>query len=330
MNHNLSNPLVSLVIPAYNRAEMIGETLQSIAAQTYTNWECIVVDDGSEDDTIERVKTYVNIDQRFKLFERPAHHKAGGSGARNFGIDKADGKYLVFIDSDDLLDPNCLLNRVQNFESAPQFDFLVFRTRYFFEKIGDCEHAVGKDPEKITDFLSEFLKYSLPWDTRGPIWKKSTLEKLNYFDEQLDRLQDVDLHTRALKSGMKFRYYDIADTYYRGNSAEVKLDPSYFALKVLPSFYSYYQKVFNDLEMLYLPDLQQGIMVTFKKYFLAQAKRNAKSIHRYITDISNSGMISKKQKNVLRYMTLCYSNNLDKIIGNRNLIRLANKVYYNS
>jgi len=329
MNHSPSNPLVSIIIPAYNRADLIGETLDSIHDQTYQNWECIVVDDGSADDTKKRVSDIMNQDKRFKLYERPSKHKTGGSGARNFGIDNADGKYLVFIDSDDLLDPNCLLNRVQYFEKETQFDFLVFRTQYFFEKIGDCEHAVGKDPERITDFLSEFLKYSLPWDTRGPIWKKTTLEKLNYFDEQLDRLQDVDLHTRALMSGMKFLYYDIADTYYRGNPAEVKLEPSYFALKVLPSFSRYYQNTFKELKMSYLPDLQQGIMVTFKKYFLTQAKRNAKSIHKYITDISNSGMISKKQKNVLRYMTLCYSNNLDKLVGNKNLIRLANKVYYN-
>ncbi|RLD85933.1 MAG: glycosyltransferase family 2 protein, partial [Bacteroidetes bacterium] len=67
----MDNPLVSIIIPAYNRADLIGETLDSVLAQTYPNWECIVVDDGSADKTKDVVQHYVDKDPRFILVDRP-------------------------------------------------------------------------------------------------------------------------------------------------------------------------------------------------------------------------------------------------------------------
>jgi glycosyltransferase involved in cell wall biosynthesis len=96
-------PLVSIIIPTYNRAHLIGETLDSVVAQTYENWECIIVDDGSSDTTDEVVGEYVIKDSRFKYHHRPEDHLPGGNGARNYGIIKSDGDYINFLDSDDYL-----------------------------------------------------------------------------------------------------------------------------------------------------------------------------------------------------------------------------------
>jgi glycosyltransferase involved in cell wall biosynthesis len=81
-----NQPLVSVIIPTYNRAHLIGETLDSVLAQTYTNWECIIVDDGSSDNTDEFVGKYVKKDSRFKYYHRPEEHLPGGNGARNYGF----------------------------------------------------------------------------------------------------------------------------------------------------------------------------------------------------------------------------------------------------
>ena len=70
-------PLVSVIIPTYNRAHLIGETLDSVLAQTYQNWECIIVDDGSSDDTDEVIGEYVKKDNRFKYYHRPDEHLPG-------------------------------------------------------------------------------------------------------------------------------------------------------------------------------------------------------------------------------------------------------------
>jgi len=101
-------PLISIIIPTYNRAHLIGETLDSIIAQTYQNWECIVVDDGSDDDTEEVMKSYIQNDNRIYYYHRPEEHLPGGNGARNFGFEKSTGEYIQWFDSDDLMEPNSI------------------------------------------------------------------------------------------------------------------------------------------------------------------------------------------------------------------------------
>ena len=100
--------LVSIIIPTYNRADLIGETLDSVIAQTYQNWECIVVDDGSSDNTEQVVQSYINKDKRFRYYHRPPEHQPGGNGARNYGFKKSKGEYIQWFDSDDLMLPQKL------------------------------------------------------------------------------------------------------------------------------------------------------------------------------------------------------------------------------
>jgi glycosyltransferase involved in cell wall biosynthesis len=98
-------PLVSVIIPTYNRAHLIGETLDSVVIQTYENWECIIVDDGSSDNTDEVVGKYVKGDTRFKYYHRPEEHLQGGNGARNYGFKMSQGDYIQWFNSDDLMHP---------------------------------------------------------------------------------------------------------------------------------------------------------------------------------------------------------------------------------
>ena len=98
----MNNPLVSIIIPTYNRAHIIHETLDSVLSQSYTNWKCIVVDDGSTDTTEEVLKSYVKKDARFQYNKRPIDRKKGANACRNYGLDLAKGAYIVFFDSDDV------------------------------------------------------------------------------------------------------------------------------------------------------------------------------------------------------------------------------------
>ncbi len=102
-----SSPLISIIIPAYNAERFIDETLQSIQAQTYTNWEAIVVDDHSSDRTADLVRAYASRDSRIRFHLAPRH---GGrpSISRNIGITLAQGEYITFMDSDDVYYPNGL------------------------------------------------------------------------------------------------------------------------------------------------------------------------------------------------------------------------------
>src|SRR5436190_24140540 len=98
--------LVSIIIATYNRANLIGETLDTLKTQSYSNWECIIVDDGSSDNTEQVVSEFIKDDYRIKFFQRPNNIPKGPNGARNYGINQSQGEYIMSLDSDDFLLPN--------------------------------------------------------------------------------------------------------------------------------------------------------------------------------------------------------------------------------
>ena len=98
-------PLISVVIPAYNAGQFLDKTLESVLSQTYENWECIIVNDGSTDNTESVVKKWCEKDARFRYFYK---ENSGASDTRNLGIKEARGEYIAFLDADDLYMPNFL------------------------------------------------------------------------------------------------------------------------------------------------------------------------------------------------------------------------------
>ena len=96
------NPLISIIIPTFNRAHIIGETLDSILAQTYPYWECIIIDDGSIDDSEEVIGEYVKNDGRFQYYNRPKEIIKGLTSCRNYGYSLCKGDFVSWFDSDDL------------------------------------------------------------------------------------------------------------------------------------------------------------------------------------------------------------------------------------
>ena len=101
---SVNNPEVSIIIPAYNHADLLGEALESVFAQTYRNFEIIVVDDGSTDDTASLLKPLSEQGVIRYIYQQ----KQGVSAARNRGIVEANGRYIAFLDSDDLFEPDKL------------------------------------------------------------------------------------------------------------------------------------------------------------------------------------------------------------------------------
>lgn len=101
---------ISIIVPAYNQEKFLGECLESVYHQTYENWECLIIDDGSTDGTSQVGKHWENKDQRFQYF----YKKNGGlSSARNFGLSKIKGDFIQFLDSDDILKKEKLKKSIQ-------------------------------------------------------------------------------------------------------------------------------------------------------------------------------------------------------------------------
>ena len=104
--------------------------MDSILAQTYQNWECVIVDDGSTDNIENVIEDYSDGDNRFRYYPRPAEHLPGGNGARNFGLKKAEGDYIVFFDSDDLMTPNHLTVKINALLNST-CDYVIAKTKFF-------------------------------------------------------------------------------------------------------------------------------------------------------------------------------------------------------
>lgn len=188
---------VSIVIPSFNNADFISETLGSVLSQTYLGYECIVVDDGSQDETVSLVSKFTEFNPNFKLLNRPADLPKGANSCRNFGASQATGDLLLFLDADDLLTGDCLKNRLSRYNGE---DLLVGSTGCFSNNIENSTPFFANLNPKLSpkEYRSMFLEYQIPWHTSSCLWKKSFFDLLRGFDSSLLRFQDVEIHMRAL------------------------------------------------------------------------------------------------------------------------------------
>lgn len=194
--------LVSIIIPAFNRSHLIGETLDSILTQSYSHWECLVVDDGSTDTTIVVVSNYAENDKRIKLFKRPNTKPKGANACRNIGLDKAQGKYIVFFDSDDLMIENHLevkVNAIQKYNC----DYVITKTEYFNYSNEVINRYYKFDEFSVT--LYNYLTKKLNWLTLD-VCIKATVAKLILFNENLQSGQEYNYFSKLISQSSNTQF----------------------------------------------------------------------------------------------------------------------------
>ncbi|MBO9585970.1 MAG: glycosyltransferase [Flavobacterium sp.] len=203
--------LISIIIPTYNRAHLILETLDSILLQSYQNWECIIIDDGSTDETDVVLRKYIQQDSRFQYFKRPDGILKGPNSCRNYGFDLSNGNYIKWFDSDDILLPNALEYISNNFSNSP--DLIVSSLQYvdFNKNVLKKKHVFLSK-----DVLHDYFKGKIAYYICTPTWKKSFLEKQSYlFDETITNLDDWDFNLRMLYKEPTVIYLDEELIQYR-------------------------------------------------------------------------------------------------------------------
>lgn len=187
-------PMVSIIIPTYNRAQFIAGAIESVFAQSYGDWEIIVVDDGSQDRTSEVLVPYAG------RIEYVYQANQGVSAARNTGVRKAKGKWVAFLDSDDRWYTDKLKNQMEFLEESGVdvcFSGVEFETG---KKEGQTyERAVYQEPFDL------ILREPVAVYIQAMIVRRSLLEKVGSFDERLEVAEDTDMIFRLAFEG-KFGY----------------------------------------------------------------------------------------------------------------------------
>jgi glycosyltransferase involved in cell wall biosynthesis len=190
----INQPEVSIIIPVYNHAIFLDEALKSIFAQTYQNFEIIVVDDGSTDDTANVLQPLTEQGLIRYIYQQ----NQGVSAARNRGIVEAKGKYIAFLDSDDLFEPEKLEVQVNYLQDHPE----VGLVHSGFTKFDNDGNTLGyRDTSWFSDMI--YPRILLYWTTlmavNTVLVSKNILEVVGFFDTALSMGEDLDLWRRIAR-----------------------------------------------------------------------------------------------------------------------------------
>ncbi len=208
-DHLRCEPTFSVIIPTYNRAHTIFQVLESVGAQTFPDFECLVVDDGSTDgDALKLTVSSLN-DERFKYIRKP---NGGASSARNVGFDSARGRYIALLDSDDMFLPHKLETFVGVLD-AHSGDILVFSRLIANRDIGRVWVKPPRGPKR-GERIDEYLMCTPGWIQTSTMVLPRSLAQRVRFDETLPSSQDTDFAIRASNAGAEIIFIDEPLTVY--------------------------------------------------------------------------------------------------------------------
>tara|TARA_Y100001978_G_scaffold188773_1_gene190467 strand:+ start:570 stop:1652 length:1083 start_codon:yes stop_codon:yes gene_type:complete len=211
-------PRLSIITPSFNSEELIRETLDSLIVQRDPHWECIIVDDGSSDNTVTIINEYASRDPRFRFIARDRGPK-GACTCRNIGVEKSRGRYLIFLDTDDLLAPHCIEQRLEIMEQHRDLDLAIFPSAIFKQRPYDVNKWWNVETDR--DLLTRQLHQDAICQGTGCIWKKSSFQDVGMWNETLMIWQDIDLFLRTWIQDYRYRvcFGHEVDLHYRKHAS---------------------------------------------------------------------------------------------------------------
>lgn len=203
----MAQVLVSIIVPCYRQAHYLKQSLQSVLAQTYTNWECIIVNDGSPDHTSEEVRSWKKRDSRFKLLEKT---NGGLASARNAGIAISKGVFILALDADDILHKTYLEQTVPELIDRDQVGIIGCYSRFFQGSLNTIvnEHIPKGDYYRWLLYTNQLVATSL--------YRRALWEEVGGYDETMKKgFEDWEFWLNITKRG--WNYYIVPEFlfYYR-------------------------------------------------------------------------------------------------------------------
>lgn len=252
---------VSVVIPAYNQGHFLGEAIESVLAQTYPDFEILVVDDGSTDDTAVIAQSYTDPRIRYIYKEN-----GGLSSARNAGLRQAKGEYISYLDSDDCFLPQKLARLVAELEAAPAIGLAAGQALLMDEH----GRQLGKKFDRPLPENPVELLLGNPLHVGSVLLRREWQEKAGFFDETLRSYEDWDMWLRLALAGCRMRYVPEPVSLYRFHSAQMTRD----GRQMTTATFAVLDKLFNKFVM---PDEWQAMRD--KAYSRARLRGAAQAYH---------------------------------------------------
>lgn len=256
---------VTIIMATYNRAHFIEETLKSVQAQSFVNWECLIIDDGGTDNTKLVISPILEQDARFQYLKRPDKYIKGLSGCRNYGLDLAQGEYVIFFDDDDIVHPQnleCCVGELVKSDIwfcryVRQVFFDVFDYNFDYSKTYTSFYIDQSDVERM-------LKNELQFNSCSIMWKKDCFEK-NRFAENLMYCEDWELYSRIVSSG--YRGISIDKCLFFGRKHPNSMTGEFYRNDPIR------RESFSDAILLVVQNLKEKQLLTYslKRYFIATA-----------------------------------------------------------
>ena len=211
----MAYPSISIIVPVYNAEKYLSKCLDSILAQTYENWECIIVNDASPDGVGEIISSYAQRDQRFKVITKTINE--GVSRARQTGLEKSCGKYVIHADPDDTVDKNWLKELYQTAESS-QADITIcdFERIYANQTVTCCQKPSSLNNE---DILEDLLMERIWGCTWNKLVRRECFVKWNVsFHPEMNLWEDIYVVCKLLICGVRVAYVPKVLYYYDSKS----------------------------------------------------------------------------------------------------------------
>jgi len=192
--------MISIIIATYNRAHFILEMLQSVQNQTYTNFECLVIDDGSTDNTYQLVNDFIKNDSRFSYQKRPNTYKKGLPGVRNYGLDICKGDYIIFFDDDDVVHPENLRISVEVLKNT-SLSFCHYQKLAFETILPKFENVAAVSQQSLAKSdIDKVITQEIGLASCTVLWNKNSINSQR-FNEDLMYAEEWEFYSRILSEG---------------------------------------------------------------------------------------------------------------------------------
>ena len=213
-------PVITIIMPVYNASEFVEETIQSVLLQNFRDWELLIIDDCSTDNTVDIIKNVIKSDDRCKILYT-TKNSGGPAAPRNIGLENASGDFIAFLDADDIWEPNKLTLQIEfiknndvDFCSTNTYGFMENESRKVQVRLGVIHHLnrllfANRKP-LIGLFFSNFI-----W-TSSVIIRSSHLKNLRFNESQsIIAVEDYLLWLTVLNTGCKYKYLSVCTFHYR-------------------------------------------------------------------------------------------------------------------